>query len=61
MASENAKKAKADVKAKVEKVKANFGHSVAEKKEAYAKADIKANASKAKADVKNRITHLKAD
>jgi hypothetical protein len=53
--------AKADAKADVEKVKANFGHSVAEKKVAYEKADIKANAEKAKSNVKNRIAHEKAD
>jgi hypothetical protein len=53
--------AKADSKADVEKVKANFEHSVAEKKVAYEKADIKANAEKAKSNVKNRIAHAKVD
>ena len=33
----------------------------AEKKVAYAKADIKANAEKAKADVENKVAHAKAD
>jgi hypothetical protein len=53
--------AKADINADVEKIKANFGHSEAEKKVAYEKADIKANAEKAKSNVKNRIAHANAD
>jgi hypothetical protein len=53
--------AKADVNADVEKIKANFEHDGAEKKVAYAKADIKANAKKALADVENKVAHAKAD
>ena len=53
--------AKADAKADAEKVKANFGHSVAEKKEAYAKADIKATAEKATSDIKAVAQKAKAD
>lgn len=53
--------AKADIKADVEKVKANFRHDEARKKAAYAKADIKANAEKAKADVENKLAHAKAN
>jgi hypothetical protein len=53
--------AKADANADVEKIKANFGHNEAEKKVAYAKADIKANASKAMADVDNKMAHARAD
>jgi hypothetical protein len=52
---------RADVKADAEKVKANFGHSMAEKKAAYEEADTKANAEKAKSDVENKIVHAKAD
>jgi hypothetical protein len=51
----------AHAKADVEKVKANLGHSVAEKQEAYAKADIKANAEKATADIKAVAQKAKAD
>ncbi|MCX6678088.1 MAG: hypothetical protein NTU95_09110 [Methanothrix sp.] len=53
--------AKADLNADVEKIKANFGQDVAEKKVAYAKADIRAGALKAKADVENKLAHAKAD
>jgi hypothetical protein len=52
---------RADAKADVEKVKANFGKSDVEKKAAYAKADIKADAKKAEADVENKMSHAKAD
>jgi colicin import membrane protein len=51
----------ADAKADVEKVKANFGHSGAEKQVDYAKADIKADAEKAKADIKANAQKAKAD
>ena len=45
---------KADAKADVEKVKANFGKSDVEKKVAYVKADINAAAEKGMADVKSQ-------
>jgi len=53
--------ARADVNADVEKIKANFGHGGAEKKVAYAKADLKASAEKAKSDVENKLSHAKVD
>jgi len=52
---------KADAKADVEKVKANFEKSEIKKKVAYAKADINAAAEKGMADAKNKIAHAKAD
>jgi hypothetical protein len=53
--------ARADVNADVEKIRANFGHGGAEKKVAYAKADLKAAAVKAKSDVENKLSHAKVD
>lgn len=53
--------ARADVNADVEKIKANFGHGGAEKKVAYAKADLKAATEKAKSDVENKLSHAKID
>jgi hypothetical protein len=53
--------ARADINADVEKIKANFGHSGAEKKVAYAKADLKAVAGNAKSDVENKLAHAKVD
>ena len=52
---------KADAKADVETVKANFGKSDVEKNVAYAKADINEAIDKAKADVKNKTAHAKDD
>lgn len=52
---------RADVNADVEKIKANFGHGGAEKKVAYAKADLKAATEKAKSDVENKLSHAKVD
>jgi hypothetical protein len=45
----------------VEKIKANFWHGGAEKKVAYAKADLKAAAEKAKSDVENKLSLAKID
>ena len=53
--------AKADLNADVEKIKASIEHEGAEKKVAYAKADIRAGAKKAKADVDNKLAYAKAD
>ena len=53
--------ARADVNADVKKIKANFGHGGAEKKVAYAKADLKAATEKAKSDVENKLSHAKVD
>ena len=52
---------KADAKADVEKVKANFGKSDVQKDVAYAKADINEAIDKAQADVKNKMAHANAD